>query len=207
LEPRRSLLHGALISTLIVGLPSLVSGRIIALVSAGVSQAQTDERGIYQAVIEDMFRRKVPTALVVTTPPLAMRVPETGHWQQLGAAARRMKSKVEAQAAQPRSATFRVEWFPSGTRLVPSEGIEELRRTAPRGRTPEDAWIPFRTLFGVQTYQSFSLPVVSNDQRSALVWYVHSCGSLCGSDGFAFLQRGSRTAAWTVVKRVITTVS
>jgi hypothetical protein len=175
------------------------------------SQASTDERGIYQAVLASLFDGRVPSALVVTTPVLAMRVPAAWQWQQLGVAAEALRSKVDAriqaQAVQSSSATFPVEWFPAGTTLVPYGEIEELLRSAPRGGTPENVWIPFRTRFGVPTYQGFSLPVLSDDQLNALVWYRHSCGSLCGEAGFAWLQRRSPAAEWVVVKRVPTAIA
>jgi len=178
----------------------LVVGSIGHIQAGPDPQKPSDERGIYYAVLASLFRT-VPSALVVQTMPLPMRNPTASDWEWLGRGASTLRSKVEADAPSDATA-FKVELFPAGTTLVSREEIDELFRTAPRSRIPEDIWLPFRTRFNVQTYQGFSRPVITDDRLNALVWFSHACGSLCGEAGYAWLQRPSTTAEWVVLKRL-----
>lgn len=124
--------------------------------------------------------------------------------QALGEPASQRLDPAAARMWTTDQTPFIVEMFPPGTTLVSREEISELILTAPSGRTPEDRWQPFRARFNVQSYQGFSRPVLSDDGLNALVWFLHSCGSVCGKGGYAWLQRASLTSEWVFVKSLVT---
>jgi len=178
---------------------------LLAVQTRGIAQAR-DERGIYEAVIKMMLRGDLPSALVIQTPPLVLRLPSASDWRMLSPESDTLQTKIEA--ARPGSADpISGESFPPGTQLVPKEQIEDLFRTAPRGNSPEDSWIPFRARFNVSSIQAFSRPIITNDGLDALVYYSHSCGTLCGETGYAVLHRSSPSEAWVVARRLRKSVS
>jgi hypothetical protein len=179
---------------------ALVAAGSIDVLRAGPAQQRgSDERGIYSAVLGHLFSAGVPPRIVVETVPVAMAALSESDLQRLDRAAAGMRTTDQTP--------FTVEMFPPGTTLVARETILELILYAPRGPGLDDHWRSFRTRFNVQTYQAFSRPVLSADGLSALVWFRHSCGSLCGTGGYAWLQRATVTSDWVFVKSLVKLMS
>jgi hypothetical protein len=188
------------------------AGQIIPTSSAPPAQDSAD-RGVYEAVLSVLLGRDLPSVLVVEAMPLSLPAPPAVVWQRFGAGTEALRIEFE-RGALPVLEPFSVETFPPGTQLVSREEIEELFRTgqelfrtAPRERSPEDMWIPFRTKYQAQTYQGFSRPVKSADGLDALVYYSSSCGMACGKGGYAWLHRASLGAPWAVSKWLDTAIS
>jgi hypothetical protein len=174
--------------------------------SGGSPPQDSANRGVYEAMFKALLRGDLPTVLVVQAVPLSLPSPSAADWQWFGAGTEALRIKVET--SRPSDVEpFAVDAFPPGTQLVPREAIQELFRTAPPGRSPEDRWIPFRTRYKAQTFQGFSRPVQSQDGLDAFLYYSHNCGSLCGQSGYAWLHRASSGSVWTVAKRLPKVVS
>ena len=179
----------------------LACGMTASIQAASVRQSGLNEPGIYSAVLADLFRGQVPSALVVQRMALPLPAPTAADWAWFGPGTNELRAIV-ATTTVPRVSPFSVELFSPAATLVDKDEILELFRTAPAGRGPDDRWIPFRTRFKVQTYQGFSRPVVSRDALNAFLYYSHSCGQTCGEAGYAWLQRSEASADWVVVKRL-----
>jgi len=182
-----------------------ISVVLLAIQTRGITQARED-RGIYEAVIKALLRGDLPSALVIQAPPLGLPLPSASDWRLLDPEISTLQTKVEAARLGPAD-SFSGESFPPGTQLVPKEQIEELFRTAPRGNSLEDRWLPFRSRFNVSSFQAFSRPIITDDGLNALVYYSHSCGTLCGETGYAVLHRSSLSEAWVVARRLRKSVS
>ena len=173
--------------------------------ASGRPAQDSADRGIYEAMLIVLLRGDLPSVVVVQAVPLPLPAPSAADWQWLGAGSDALRIAVERSrplAVEP----FVVEAFPPGTQLVPREEIEEQFRSAPRGR-PEDIWTAFSARYKAQSFQGFSRPVKSENGLDAFLWYSHSCGSLCGESGYAWLHRASSDVAWAVSKRLPKVVS
>jgi hypothetical protein len=167
------------------------------------ASARGADRGIYEATLRDLFRGSLPAAFVIQSMPLSLPQPSASDWNWFGPATGTLQATVEATAPVA-AAPFSSELFPAGTTLMSREDLMAFFRNAPN---LNDRWGAFRERFKVTAFEGFSRPATTDAGLDALVYYSHSCGSLCGESGFAWLHRSSTTATWVVEKRLPKVVS
>jgi hypothetical protein len=162
------------------------------------------EREIYEAILTDILRGSLPAALLIQAAPRPMQRPSTSDWDKLGGFGTQLRARVDS-AQSVSIEPFTPASFPAGTRLVTEAELTEIRAaSSPIGF--EDYWRRIREKFGVQSLQSFSHPIVTDDGLQAFVVYGNGCGFLCGESGFAWVHRTSRAEPW-IVKRLVKIVS
>lgn len=189
----------------------LVVGLVAGPIGVGAQQGRSDSRapGIYEAVLTAIFKGSLPTRIVVQARPLPFRSPEPFDWSRFGADAEPLRAALasEENSAPVGRDILDLQRLPKGTALVSREEIEDFFRSMRAPQSLEERWTQLREKLGVQSYQGLSVPVVSGDGLTAVVWYSHSCGSLCGQGGWAVLKRAPTGADWTVVQQIVKVVS
>jgi len=113
-----------------------------------------------------------------------------------------LKTAVTTSPAAADTTLFSAASFPAGVTLISRETAQALFRTAAAGATIDDRWKTFRERYAAKSMQGFSRAVVTADGLEALIYYTHSCGSLCGEAGYAWLRRTSKSTPWKVAKRL-----
>jgi hypothetical protein len=166
-------------------------------------------RGIYEPVLSAIFKGSLPARIVVQAKPLPFRSPESFDWSRFGSDADPLRAVVTPpeNPASPDLDILDLRVLPKGTVLVSREEIEDFFRSMRAPQRFEDQWTQLRAKLGVQSFQGLSRPVVSHDGLTAVVWYSHSCGSLCGEGGWAVLKRPTTGADWVVVQQIVKVVS
>jgi len=165
------------------------------------SSPPADDPGLYQAMLVNLAGDSTTSTFVVQSTPVQMSAPTEADWERLGIETAALKTAVAASPAAD-TAPFGAASFPAGVKLVSREAVQALFRTAAAGATIDDRWKTFRERYAAKSLQGFSRPVITADGLEALIYYTHSCGSLCGEAGYAWLRRASKTAPWRVAKRL-----
>lgn len=182
---------------------------VAALATLPAQQTPIEVRAIHEAVLNAIFSAGLPKTFVVFTEYRAMRAPDQPTWQKLssglpdfGAVPSGLKERVAAASSEPPDPTdlHTIDQFPSGALVLPASEVSPLTR----GGSREIRDYPeLRAKYGAGSVLSFSKPVMSADRLDALVYYLHGCGSACGTFGYVWLHRSSPTARWAA-KRVVT---
>jgi hypothetical protein len=159
--------------------------------------AVNDERAVYEAVLKEIFKGgAVPASFVVPAEPRLVPPPSTSQWDRLGAVPTELRTKVASLPATPspeERGLHKAESFPPGAHIVPATERRDLTSGAQNNGYPE-----MLAKYQARDLVSFSKPIATADGLDAFVWFGHGCGLLCGTVGYAWLHRASKTDPWTV---------
>jgi len=158
--------------------------------------AVNDERGIYEAVTKEIFKSGVPASFVVPAVPRVVPPLSASQWDRLGAVPTELRTKVANLPPTPSPedrGLHKPEAFPAGAHIVPAADLRALTTGAPNNGYPA-----MQAKYQARDMVSFSKPIATADGLDVLVSFGHGCGALCGTAGYAWLHRASKTDPWTV---------
>ena len=179
------------------------------LAAPPANQSAVEIRDIHEAVLNAIFSPPPPKTFVVFAEYRRMRAPDEPSWQRFssglpdfGSVPSDLRQRVVAASTETPAPTdlHTADQFPSGALILPSAEVGALTRSGPPDMRSYPA---LRAKYGVDSVLSFSRPVMTTDGLDAVVYYLHGCGSACGTFGYVWLHRPSRTARWAA-KRVVT---
>jgi len=162
------------------------------------------EAPLYQSVLVRLFSGTLPETLIIesrTIPIRSMSSSSAAYRRQFDEwPAPLIQALTSGTVESPRLLTPGL--FPKNTRLIPRGEIE---RVFERGL---DGWDLFPKIFhGARSWQRFSHPVFTRDELDAVVYYEHSCGSLCGQGAYIWFHRDRHNLSWRINAEIIAWMS
>ena len=177
-----------------------VAAALVLVAQSVPPQTGTEPRGIYDAVLREVFARHlnqvVPASYVLKAEYRAMGRASDRVWTAFAGAPAALRTMVEQAIAAPPGPddVHDPSHFAAAAHIVPTAEVTALTRSAPIEPTGYPA---VAQKYQARALVSLSKIVLTADRLDAMVYFSIGCGLRCGADGYVWLHRKTIADSWT----------